>query len=334
MFNPASWFGSDDSGDPGPSSAIEPTSTYAVALGGVAGGRDELVIYDDNGSVRDFSGSSLTFELDNNNVELSPRDGYADYMSGSGAKIVPKKVGTTNITYFVDGVSSPDKFKVIVPPQILIMILMGEARGEIEAEAQVDGDIVLLDSSSPTANAIGAVVRNRLLLTDIYGDFNLFVVDKTEWNADPPTSNWEAVINAESGGVYQFSPVDPLSFSNDIFTASALREALIGESEFIAYDQSVLSAAGIFANTTDDPTGGAFAFRSPTANQSVCLAGALLTRTTVLPSDCGPGDENFPAFAPVQILIHPSVSLTDDGRPSFVFYRNRSEDEPAVTNAP
>jgi hypothetical protein len=334
MFDPTKWF--ENSGNPAAegSEAIEPTSTYAVALGGVAKGRDELVIYDGNDVVRDFAGTALTFTTDNDNIELTPRDGFADYMSGSGAKIIPKKVGTTIVTYSVDGVASHDQYKVIVPPQSLVQILVGEARGELVKEAQVDGSTVLLDSSSPTANAIGAVIRNRVLLTEAYGDFDLFAADETVWNIDPPASNWDAVITARSNGGYQFTPVDPYSLSHDVYMASEKRANLLDSSELLAYDQAVISAAGLFSNEISDPTGVSFAFFTPTRNQSDCLASALQNKVMEIPYSCGSGDENYPAFAPVQILLHPSVSLLDDGRPSFVFYRNRSDAEVAVTNAP
>lgn len=318
----------------GTTSTIEATATYAVALGGVAPGRDELVIYNEDGTVRDFSGQTLAFETDNDNIELSPRPDFDDFAGGSGAIIIPKKVGVTIVSYAVDGVPSPDKYNVIVPPQSLIQALMGEARGQIANEAQTEDGRVALSSASPTGNAVGAVIRNRVLLLEADQPLSLFVVDEAVWVLDEPGSHWDAVITAENNGVYQFSPVDPSTMSYDIYMASTNRAGMLDDSEFIAYDQAVLTAAGIFANETADPTGGAFSFRTPPPSQAECLEAALTSLVTELPDGCGPGDENYPAFAPIQILIHPSVAKLSDGHPSFVFIRNRSPDEPVVTNVP
>jgi hypothetical protein len=211
---------------------------------------------------------------------------------------------------------------------------MGEARGQIYSEAQVSDGHVSLDSESPTANAVASVIRNRVLLIEGGQPYSLFVVDESDWLTDEPASHWDAVITAEESGMYQFSPLDPSSYSYDIYYASENRDNLSEESDIIAYDQAVLTAGHIFDNQVEDPTVGAFAFRSPTLEESDCLTETLEKNYTILPSDCGPGDENYPAFAPIQILIHPSVAFLDDGRPSFVFYRNRTEEESVVTNAP
>lgn len=313
---------------------VEATDVYIVPLGGFDAGRDELVIYDEDGNIADLTGKSLELLPDNSNVELLPRDGFADIASGSGAKILPKFVGTTIITVRVDGIETGQAYKVIVPPQSLIQILMGEARGQIYAEAQVSDGHVSLDSESPTANAVASVIRNRVLLIESGQPYSLFVVNEESWLSDEPSSHWDAVITAENGTFHQFSPLDETSVSYDIYYASENRENLSDESEIVAYDQAVLTAGYIFDNQIEDPAGGAFAFRSPTLDESDCLTETLEKGYGILPNDCGPGDENYPAFAPVQILIHPSVAFLDDGRPSFIFYRNRTEDEPAVTNAP
>ncbi len=338
-WNPKHWFDTDtgDSSTSEPSASGETataTFTYSIAMGGVAEGRDELLIYNNTEEIVDFSDHSLTFETDNANITLSVRDGFADYMSGSGAKIIPQKVGTTMVSYFVDGAEAEDKFKVIVPPQTLIQILMGEARGQIEGEAQLENGLVALTSESPTGNAIAYVVKNRVDLISAGQPFSLFVVDGNSWGIDPPSSYWDAVITAESSDIYQFSPVDPSTESHEIYLASAFRADLTQEEDLVAYDQAVLTSAKIFALDALDPTGGAFAFRTPTLGQVECLLDTMYRKLTYLPPECGPGDENYPAFAPVQVLLHPSVALLDDGRPSFIFYRNRTEDEPAVTNAP
>lgn len=337
MFDPTSNFLSDDNDDTSSSeaeAAIEATSAYAVAIGGIAKGRDELVIYDSDNKVRDFSGHTLTFQTNNENIELRTREGFTDFMTGSGALIVPKNVGITIISYSIDGVEQTDKYKVIVPPQSLIQILLGEARGQIESEAQVKDGNVELTSDSPTGNAIASVIRNRVQLLEAGQQLSLFVVDDAAWNLSPVGSHWDSVITAGKNGVYQFSPLDPDTLSHEVYLSSAKRNNLLDESEITAYDQAVLTAAEIFTNETTDPTSGAFAFRSPNVAQTNCLDDTLTKKLTELPPECGPGDDNYPAFAPIQILIHPSVAKLNDGRPSFVFMRNRSEDEPVVTNAP
>lgn len=323
----------DDSGTTA-SSAIEPTKTYAVALGGVARGRDELVIYDDDNKPLDFTGKTLEFSADNGNIVLEPRSGYGNFAAGGGALIVPKKVGTTIVSYDVDGVRQHEHYKVIVPPQSLIQILIGEARGQIAVEAQTADGFVKLDSESTTGNAIGVVVRNRVQLIEAGQPAELFVVDDAAWAVNEPQSHWDAVIAAESNGSYQFTPLDPAAQSYDEYMAAEKRANLLNDSEINAYDQAVLTAAMIFDNSTVDPTGGAFGFRTPTSAEAACLSNAMQSPTYSIPVGCGPGDSNFPAFAPVQILVHPSVALLSDRRPSFVFYRNRGDDEVAVTNAP
>lgn len=316
------------------SEVIQATSTYSVPLGGTASGNDELVIHDASGNVVDFTGHTLEFQTNNSNVELRIRTGFSDFMTGSGALIIPKAVGSTIISYKVDGIEQADKYKVIIPPQSLIQILLGEARGQIESETIVANGRVKLDSASPTGNAIAAVVRNRVLLLEAGYTLSLFVVDTTDWGKNPPSSHWDAVITANNGAIYQFSPVDPSDLSNEVFLSAENRINLTENSLIKAYDQATLTAAGIFINDTVDPTGGSFAFRTPTQAESDCLVQALNENATTLPADCGPGDDNFPTFAPVQVLIHPSVAKLSDGRPSFVFIRNRDPSEPAVTNAP
>lgn len=319
--------GSEESSTEGATAAaVVPTKTYAVALGGVAEGRDELILYDETGEVKDLGGKTVNFSTDNDNIQLEFRD--------SGARIVPLKVGTTIVSYTVDGEESADKYKVVVPPQSLVQILMGEARCQIVSEAQIENGLVALDSVSPTGSAVAAVVRNRVLLLEAGYPVSLFVVNAADWNSNPPESHWDATIIAESYGVYQFTPVDPAALSNEIFLDSAKRENLYNEEDLVAYDQAVLTAAQIFDNETTDPTGGAFAFRTPTEWQAECLTTTMNLKLIILPSECGPGDEDYPAFAPVQVLIHPSVAYLSETRPSFVFIRNRSLADPAVTNAP
>ena len=315
--------------------AIEATDTYAVAIGGVAYGRDELVIFE-NDEKKDFGSSTLEFSTDKDDIiELTYRNDAADFASQSGALILPKKVGVVRVSYAVDGQTQPDIFKVIVPPQRLIQILIGEARGEMAGEAQLENGFVAKDSVSTTASAVAAVIRNRVDLTEASNDFDLFWVDETKWNENPPESHWNAVIEAELDGYYQFSPVDPTNSSFATYLITDNRFDLLNIDELIAYDQAVITAAGIFSNDFVDPTNGAFAFKTPTTAEALCLKTAMASGLTLLPDGCGVADENFPAFAPVQVLIHPAVALQGDLlSPSFIFIRNRAEDEPAVTNIP
>ncbi len=329
--------GNGDSGGSSPATttpAIEATATYSIATGGVESGRDELVIYDGSGTIKDFTGHSLTFQADNQNLELQVRDGFTSLTAGSGAKIIPHVTGITIVSYSIDGAEQTDKYKVIVPPQSLIQALMGEARGQIVTEAQIVDSHVSLKSESITGNAVGAVIRNRVLLLIAGQPLNLFEVDKTAWDANPPASHWDSVITATASGAYQFSPVDPASTSYPAYTAAATRVGLTDTADLTAYDQAVLTSAGIFTNDIADPTGGAFGFRTPSAEEFVCLGIALATQITIMPPDCGVSDADFPDLKPIQVLIHPLVTKIPDGRPSFVFVRSREWTEPAVTNIP
>jgi hypothetical protein len=114
----------------------------------------------------------------------------------------------------------------------------------------------------------------------------------------------------------------------------AEQRKLMSGDELIAYDQAVLTAAGIFNGDTEDTTTGAFAFRSPTPEEWNSIAQAWTIHSYDLPSGAGWSDASFPAFAPIQILIHPDVWTYDDGRPSFVFARMRTSTDAAVSNAP
>lgn len=314
--------------------AIEGRTRYAVALGGVAPGRDELVLFDAQGQPRDFSSNTLTFTVSDATVlGLLPRPAFTDVSSGSGAQLIPQHPGSTAIHYAVDDLKQPEQFAAIVPPQKLIQILIGEARGVIRQEAEIVDGVVTLTSRSPTAEALAAVIRNRITLIAANQQPGLFAVSASDFTRDPPASAYDAVIEAQQFGVYQFAPVDPDDFSHASYVNAEARAFLDGPTQF-AYDQAVLTAAGIFDSSISDPTHGAFAFRTPSVDETTCLANALATRATALPADCGPGDSNFPALAPVQILIHPDVALLDDGLPAFVFYRERSINAPAVTNVP
>lgn len=314
--------------------AIEGRTRYAIALGGVAPGRDVLVLFDAQGQPRDFSSHTLTFTVSDATVlGLLPRPAFADFRSGSGAQLIPQHPGSAAIHYAVDDIKQPEQFAAIVPPQRLIQILIGEARGVMRQEAEIVDGVVTLTSRSPTAEALAAVIRNRITLITASQQPGLFAANASDFARDPPTSAYDAVIAAQQFGVFQFAPVDPDDFSHESYRNAEARAFLDGPTQF-AYDQAVLTAAGIFDGSISDPTRGAFAFRTPSSEEAACLAQAIATQELTLPAGCGPGDSNFPALAPVQVLIHPDVALLDDGLPAFVFYRPRSPTTPAVTNVP
>jgi hypothetical protein len=314
---------------------LEATSQFSLALGGVATGRDLLQIRDATGSLRSFATDTLAITSDRTSVAgLLPIGDAADFASGSGARIVPQVVGTAIISYTINGTLQDDTYAVVIPPQTLIQILVGEARGLLASEATVSAtNLVALTSRSPTAEALGAVIRNRITRISDSSDPSLFAADTTLFYNNPPASAYEAVIEASNGIIYQFSPVDPSDTSHTVYTHAEAR-SFLESSDRVAYDQALITAAGIYDGSIADLTGGAFAFRSPSVIEASCLASAIVTSAIIIPAACGPGDANFPSLAPVQILIHPDVGTQSDGRPAFVFYRTRKAGETAVTNVP
>lgn len=314
-----------------PDRIVEATEKFSLATGGVAPGRDELVIYDQNGNPRDFSGQTLECEADDDIVQLGPRPDYNSAAEGSGVLIVATAPGVTAIRCSADGTLLEEVYEVTIPPQSLIQIIMAEAGRQLDEEAQIDEDlgseVVSLDSQSPTGDGIGSVIRNRIELINTQGNPALFGAEDEKYTNDPPASYYEAVIMAEN----QFSPTDPSDPSHDVFDDAQDRNFL-QDSWLIAYDQAVLTAAGVFNGDIEDPTGGAFAFRSPTQEQWDVLAQNI--GGAYIPEGSGFSDSSFPALAPIQILIHPEVWTYDDGRPSFVFARERSDSDPAIVNNP
>lgn len=310
--------------------AVEATETYKIALGGVAPGRDELILTDDSGNLLDLSGSTLDFEVDNDMVGLLPRPDYDDFTSGSGAQIVPQKVGFAVISYYIDDVLQEDRFLAIVPPQSLIQMMVAEGSAQLTGEAEVGSDShVKLSSTSPTADGLGAVTRNRVEM--IYDTDNppIFTVDEEAWALDPPSSYFDSVITAESNGIYQYSPVSPDDPTHDTFIDAEAR-SFLDPSLHRAYDQAVLSAANIFSEDTLDPTGGAFAFYSPTEDEWEEIEHAYSNNMISIPVDCGVSDSFFPALAPIQIVILDDVWTYPSGRPAFVFIRSREARDYAV----
>lgn len=310
--------------------AIEATATYSIALGGVAPGRDELVLFDGNGNQLDLAGSNLRFESSTDVVGLLPREGYENFADGSGALIIPQREGFAVVSYYIDDILQDDKFLVIVPPQTLIQIMVAEASTQLTQEADVGEDShVQLTSDSPTANGIGSVTRNRVVAVFESGEYSLFNVNQTDWFADPPASYWNAVIEAKAGNIYQYSPVDPGDPSHYIYMDAEAR-GFLDVSLHRAYDQAVLSAAGIFSDNIKDATGGAFAFFSPDADEWKCIKTAFSNNMTKLPAGCGVTDDDFPRLSPIQIVILEDVWIYKDGRPAFVFIRSREPSDYAV----
>lgn len=329
--------GGDDRPSVLPDRVSDPTDKLALALGGVMPGRDELILYDGNGNPRDFTDHTLVCNADEVDdeeiVRLSARPGFETQAAGSGVLVTALASGVTAIRCSIDGNDPTDIYEVTVPPQELIQILVAEALQQLTDEAQLDpdqeGDVVLLTSVSPTGNALGSVIRNRISQINQHDDPSLFAADEDLYVADPQATYYEAVIMAEG----QFSPTDRADPNYDLFMDAADRNFL-AEDELIAYDQAVLTAAGIFNGDTADTTTGAFAFRSPTDEEWDAIAQAWTIHSYELPSGSGWTNASFPAFAPIQILIHPDVWTYDDGRPAFVFARMRTESDPAVTNVP
>ncbi|MBI4127041.1 MAG: hypothetical protein HY465_06060 [Deltaproteobacteria bacterium] len=282
-----------------PERVIEPTSTFALAVGGVAPGRDELVLDRTFGA-----GDVLVCTADPPILLFYNRSGFDSGTAGGGYQMIPTEEGLAAVTCSISGVALDETYEVTIPPQNLIQILLGEARTQLDDEATIEDGHVTLTSTSPTATAIGAVIRNRIRLIEERADPELFNADSGAYNANPPVSFYDAVINAP----HQFLPVEPSDPSYPIFDDAQDRNFL-DATWLAAYDQAVLSAAAIFNEDASDPTGGAFAFRSPTEEE--WQDGTEVT------------DDNFPALAPLHIVIVPDVWTYDDGRPAFIFVRSR-----------
>ncbi|MFH1830404.1 MAG: hypothetical protein ABH871_06485 [Pseudomonadota bacterium] len=336
FFDPLGIFGGggeDERPSAIPNRVVDPADKYLLAIGGVASGRDELVIFDGSGNQEDFTGKTLACTADDDIVHLTNRPGFADQASGSGVRIIPIEPGVTAIRCTVDGQDLGKTYEVTVPPQVLIQILVAEALGQLTDEAVLDedeeSDVVTLDSNSPTANPLGSVTRNRINYIISHDDPDLFSADEETFDSDPPVSYYEAVILAEG----QYSPTDPSDPNHDLFDDAQDRNFL-HEDELIAYDQAVLTAGGIFNGDIADTTTGAFAFMSPTPSEWNTIAQAWSMHYWTVPEGAGFTDATFPAFAPIQILIHPDMWTYDDGRPSFVFARMRTDNDFAVVNVP
>ncbi|MFH1874684.1 MAG: hypothetical protein ABH859_05810 [Pseudomonadota bacterium] len=334
-FSPLSFFGigggGGDDDEAAENRAIEPTALFSLALGGVAPGRDELVLYDDNGELLDTSERDLNCVASEDIVGFEPRPGFDSFSQGAGVRIIPLEEGITTITCLLDGVALSKTYEVIIPPQNLIQILLAEAQTQINDEATLDAEVntVTLNSTSPTADALGSVINNRIAMIEDADNPALFNADAATYDLDPIPSHYNAVILAPN----QFSPTNTYDPNYELFSNAQDRNFLT-QDLLIAYDQAVLTAADIYANDVNDPTQGAFGFRSPTEEQWTIIAGALASATTEMPLATGVADIDFPAFAPVQIVIVDDVWTYEDGHPSFIFIRPRFDYEPAVISLP
>lgn len=329
--NPFSSGGDDDSkSSVYPERVIEPTSKFSLAIGGVAPGRDELVIYDADKNIRNFDGRTLKCEADDPIVSIHARPGYDSEASGSGVLLEAIDVGVTAVRCIVDGVALDDVYEVTVPPQHLIQILVAEAGEQLTDEAQVDEKgVVRLDSVSPTGSAIGFVIKNRINNISVVDDPTLFGADAANFNANPPESFYDAIIMAKD----EFSPTNIDDPNHETFDDAQDRNFLSAAWQ-MAYDQAVITAAGIFNGDISDPTTGAFGFFSPTEDEWKFINGAWSMNYITIPDEAGFTDATFPRMTPIQLLIHPDVWKYSNGRPAFVFARKRTSADLAVVNKP
>ncbi len=304
---------------------------YPLALGGVAPDWDIVSVEED------LEYEQLRFTTANPSLlDLEIPAGETSYESAGAAQLIPIDVGITTNT--IETISNGESdvvltYETITPPQKLIQILIAESQGPMAREAKLDdAGQVKRGSISPTGEALAHVIRNRVELIRETETPGLFAADDFDFYADPPTSEYDAVIEAHLGGIYQFSPVDPSDINHDIYLNADERANLDESLLQRAYDQAVVSAAFVFSGTLTDSTRDAFGFYSPTDEEYDVLEAALLSKTRDLPENIGTGDDQFPAFAPIQILILSNiVTRTEESTvPAFVFVRTRTAEEPAV----
>lgn len=293
-----------------------------LALGGTLPGWDQLLI----------ENLGPTDQVD---LEISPEgivEGQLLDASSHSAtyRMLPQAAGIAQVRYRINGILQDKILKVVVPPQEMIQVLMGEARSIIPQEISKDAEgRVDRSSQSSTAQALLSVVRNRVKLIEANDQPSLFVVDAEDFSNADLAGRYSLVIRAHRNGIYQFSPVDPEDPSFDAFSAAAQRDGL-STSRLYVYDQALLSAADIFDESLGDNTSGSFGFYSPTESEYDALLSGL--GSTELPEGAGRSDSTFPALAPIQILILPDISPQsfDANLPSFVFVKSRQANEDAV----
>lgn len=293
-----------------------------LALGGTLSGWDQLLIEDlgptdsvdlvfdpegiATGNVVDASSSTMTFRMS------------------------PQQAGITQLKYKVNGLLQNKVIKIVIPPQEMIQVLMGEARSIILEEITQDSEgRVDRQSTSFTAQALLSVVRNRIKLMETRNEASLFVVDADDFASADLAGRYRLVIEANRNGIYQFSPVDPDDPSFSAYSAATERMGL-STSRTLVYDQALLSAADIFDESLADNTLESFGFYSPTKSEYENLLTGL--NSTELPEEVGRSDSTFPTLAPIQILILDGISPQsfDEELPSFVFVKSRSSLENAV----
>lgn len=331
--NPLEIFGiggnGDDEGDGVTHQERDVSGKLSVAVGGVASRADEITFSD---TIRVVSIQNEAPDL----FSVAPLDG-SSFNSSNGMRVQAQKAGIGYVTPITSG-SSVSPVEVTIPPQKLIQVLVGEARGELAREATLEGDSVKASSVSITGDAIGAVIRNRISRINEVARPDLFVVNGTDYGREAPISYYEAVIEANRSRTYQFSPVNPHDVNHTYYLNAAQRNTLenSGTDVLLSYDQAVLTAAGIFNNATRDTTGGSFGFFSPTPAQYELIKEAFDMGSRTLPAGCGTSDENFPSFAPIQIVVLSQVAPSSQERhvPSFVFIRSRTSVDPVVIANP
>lgn len=310
-----------------PDRVVEPTSKMALALGGVAPGRDELLFVDAEQKPITFpETASVTCTVDPPIAQIEPRPDFASLAAGSGAKLTATSEGVAAVHCSDNQNTFDETYEVTVPPQSLIQILIAEASTQISAEAEIANRRVSLSSQSPTANALASVIRNRINMILDMDDPSLFAVDAAAFHADEPVSYYDAVILADG----QFSPTTEDDPTHKTFLNAQDRN-FIDEDLWAAYDQAVLTAAAAFNGDMLESAGGAFAYLSPSEEQWNLIEEAFNTQAQEIPDGVGTSDENFPALAPVQILLLDEIWKYDDGRPSFIFTRERPDGAAAVT---
>ncbi len=319
--------GTDSSSNNDPIPAASPLqfdfdTKMKLALGGTLTGWDELLIdgleASDSvdlvfepegvatGNIIDASASSITFRIN------------------------PETAGITQLKYKLNGVLQNKVIKIVIPPQEMIQVLMGEARSIIPQEITLDSEgRVERSSTSFTAQALLNVVRNRIKLMEERNEASLFVVDSDEFVSANLAERYRLVIQANRNGIYQFSPVDPDDPSFSAYSAAAQRSGL-SASRMLVYDQALLTAADVFDESLEDNTSESFGFYSPTKSEYENLLTGL--NSTELPEDVGRSDNTFPTLAPIQILILENISpqTFDEELPSFVFVKSRTSAEAAV----
>ena len=286
-----------------------------------------------------FSESAGVTDVHNDDEDLfsiSARDGFPSIATGHGFKVTPLHEGIGYVTPMT-ALGNLDAVEITIPPQKLIQVLVGEARGEIAREATLENNQVKSTSVSVTGNALGAVIRNRINLINETSNPSLFVADPTAYSSNPDISYYEAVIEANSSGNYQFLPVDPEDSSHDEYEQASDRSTVSSDLQ-MSYDQALLTAGGIFNDSTDDPTSESFGFYSPSPEEYQSLRSALSNPENVggqLPENCGTSDSSFPALAPIQVLLLPEIapSGTHADIPAFVFIRSRMSTEATVSGS-